>query len=75
MKLAVSYDAQGNIITLFDPEKLHSDKGSLRYVPAKGEKHHLLEVPKQFEGKPFGELPKLLRVNASGAHPHFEAKG
>jgi hypothetical protein len=53
MKLAVSYDDLGNIVTLFDPEKLRSDEGSLRYVPAPGEKHHVLEVPKEFEGRPF----------------------
>jgi len=74
MKLAVSHDEHGNITTLFDPEKLQSDKGTLKYVPAKGEKHHVLDVPKEFEGKPFEELPQLLRVNASGAHPRFERK-
>ena len=74
MKVAVSHDEQGNIVTLFDPEKLHGDKGSLKYVPAKGEKHYVLEVPKEFEGRPFEELPKLLRVNASGAHPRLERK-
>jgi hypothetical protein len=73
MKLAVSHDDQGNIVTLFDPEKLHSEKGFLAYVPAKGEKHYVLDVPREFESKPFEELPKLLRVNASGAHPRFEA--
>jgi hypothetical protein len=72
MKLAVSYDDLGNIVTLFDPEKLRSDEGSLRYVPAPGEKHHVLEVPKEFEGRPFEDLPSLLRVNASGEHPRFE---
>jgi hypothetical protein len=44
-------------------------------VPAKGEKHYVLDLPKEFEGKPFEELPNLLRVNASGAHPQFERKG
>lgn len=75
MKLAVSHDAQGNITTLFNPETLHNDKGFLTYVPAKGEKHYVLDLPKEFEGKPFEELPNLLRVNASGAHPQFERKG
>jgi hypothetical protein len=74
MKLAVSHDAHGNVTTLFDPAKLHGDKGFLTYVPAKGEKHHVLDLPKELEGKPFEELPKLLRVNAAGAHPRLEAK-
>ena len=74
MKLAVSHDEKGNIVFLFDPEKLHGDEGFLTYVPAKGEKHYVLEVPKEFEGKPFQELPKLLRVNTSGAHPRLEPK-
>jgi hypothetical protein len=75
MKLAVSYDAGGQILTLFDPAKMHGDKGSLSYVPAKGEKHQVIEVPKEFEGRPVMELAKSLRVNASGAHPKLEPKG
>lgn len=74
MKLAVSYDAEGKILTLFDPEKMRGDKGSFTYVPAKGERHHLLDVPKELEGKPITELPQALRVNASGAHPRFERR-
>src|SRR5690242_12841333 len=45
MKLAVSYAADGRILTLFDPEKLRGEKGSLTYVPAKGEKHHHIDCP------------------------------
>jgi hypothetical protein len=75
MKLAVSFDAEGNIITLFDPEKLKSEKGSLSYVPAPGERHYHIELPKEFEGKPFMELPHLLRVNMHGVHPILESKG
>jgi len=74
MKLAISHDDQGNIVTLFDPQKLHGNNGSLKYMPAKGEKHHILDVPKEFEGRPFGEFPKLLCVNTSGAHPRLERK-
>jgi hypothetical protein len=74
MKLAVSHDEDGNIVTLFDPDTLRGDKGFLTYVPAKDEQHHILEVPKEFEGKPFEELPRLLRVNARGAQPRLEAK-
>jgi hypothetical protein len=75
MKLAVSYDAEGNITTLFDPEKLKSEKGHFTYVPGPEEKHHHLEVPKELEGKPFMELPSLMRVNARGAQPKLERRG
>jgi len=74
MKLAVSYDKHGEIFTLFDPAKLHTGEGFHTYVPAKGEQHHVLEVPKDLENKSLEELPRLLRVNASGAHPQFENK-
>ncbi len=75
MKLAVSYDEQGNIVTLFDPEKLErGDKVSVKYVPAAGEKHVILEVPKELESRPFKDLPALLRVNASGPKPRLELK-
>jgi hypothetical protein len=75
MKLAVSYDERGNIVTLFDPQKLHGEKGFFKYVPAKGEKHEILEVPKELEGKPFVELPTLLHVKAEGGHPRLAARG
>ena len=74
MELAVSYDDFGNITTLFDPKALSSDKGTLRYVPAPGEKHYVLELPTELEGTPFGELPELLRVDVAAAHPRFETK-
>jgi hypothetical protein len=74
MKLAVSYDAEGNITTMFEPEKLRGEKGFLSYVPASGERHQVLEVPRELEGKAFAELPKALRVNASGAHPKLECR-
>jgi hypothetical protein len=66
MRVAVSYDAQGNIITLFDPERLRSDEGFLTYVPAPGENHQILEVPEQLGDRPFEDLPHLLRVDTTG---------
>ncbi len=71
MKLAVSYDEQGDIVTLFDPEKLQR---GVKYVPDEDEKHVILEVPKELEGRPFRDLAALLRVNASGPHPRLELK-
>jgi hypothetical protein len=74
MKLAVSYDADGNILTMFDPEKLHSKQVTLRYVPANGERHQVIELPKELEKEPLFDLPKLLRVNATSGAPKFERK-
>ena len=75
MRVAVSYDKNGKILTLFDPDKMSSKKGSFTYVPAKGERHEIIEVPKEFARKPFTELPNLLRVNAKkGAKAKLEAK-
>jgi hypothetical protein len=74
MKLALSYDPEGEIITMFDPEKLRSENVTLRYVPAPGERHEIIELPKEFEEVPFSDLPKVLRVNAKGATPKFERK-
>jgi hypothetical protein len=72
MKLAVSYDSEGKILTMFDPEKLHGEKFTLQYVPAKGEKHEVLEVPKDLEGRAFTDLHKLVRVNAKSGTPRME---
>lgn len=72
MKLAVSYDSEGTILTMFDPEKLRGEKFTLQYVPAKGEKHEVLEVPKDLEGRAFTDLHKLVRVNAKGGTPRME---
>ncbi len=75
MKLAVSYnETTGEIVTLFDPERLRNDKGTLRYVPAPGEKHLVIEVPAEHANTPFAELPHVLRVEANGGQPHFAAK-
>jgi hypothetical protein len=71
MKLAVSYDAEGNILTLFDPEALRTDAGLFSYVPAPGEQHRVLDLPKELEGTPFRELPEMLRVNAWGQLPRL----
>jgi hypothetical protein len=67
MKVAVSYDKDGNILTLFDPDKMTNKKGTLTYVPDKGERHEVIEVPKEFERKGITELPNLLRVVAKKA--------
>lgn len=75
MKLAVSYDKDGTILTLFEPEKLRGKKGFLTYVPAKDERHQVIDLPKEFEGKPFTELPNLLRVTGKGPKVKLEAKG
>ena len=72
MKLAVSYDAEGRILTMFDPDKLRGDNFTLQYVPAKGEKHEILDVPKDLEGKAFTELHKMARVNAKGGAARLE---
>lgn len=74
MKLAVSYDEQGNITTLFDTAQLHGETWTHSYVPAKGEKHHILDVPEKLEGTPIRKLPEMLRVSLSEAHPRLEPK-
>ena len=75
MKVAVSYGQNGEILTLFNPDKMTSKKGTLTYIPAKGERHEIIDLPKEFEHKPFTELPNLLRVNVKGGKANFEAKG
>jgi len=74
MKLAISYDDQGEIQTLFDPDSLRGDKLTLTYVPAPGEKHQILEVPASLASKPIMELPHLLRVSGTGAHAKLVAR-
>jgi len=75
MKLAVSYNARGEILTMFDPEAAKSDFGLLQYRPAPREKHVILDVPKKFEGRSVDELSKLLRVSVSGKKAKLEPKG
>jgi hypothetical protein len=74
MKLGVSYDAQGNITALFDTAQLHGERVTLTYVPAEGEKHHILDVPEKLEGTPIEKIPETLRVNLSETHPRLEPK-
>ncbi len=47
MRAAVSYDTDGTILTLFDPDQMTSKEGSLTYVPAKGERHEIIDIPKE----------------------------
>lgn len=72
MKLAVSYDKDGKILTMFDPAKLRGEKFTFQYVPAKGEKHEILDLPRELESKPFSELHNLIRVNAGGGAARLE---
>jgi len=74
MKVAVSYNEDGNILTLFDPEALRTDAGFFTYVPAPGEEHRVLDLPAELETAPFLELPNLLRVNRWGQLPRLERK-
>jgi hypothetical protein len=74
MKLGVSYDDQGNITTLFETAQLHGDRLTLTYLPAKGEKHHILDVPEKLKGTPIEKLPEMLRVNLNETHPRLEPK-
>ena len=74
MKLAVSYDAEGKILTMFNPEHLRNEKVMTRYVPAPGERHEVIELPAEFEKEEFMELPKLLRVSVEGNRARFERK-
>lgn len=74
MKLAVSYDEQGDITTIFDAAQLHGDTWTLAYVPTEGEKHHILDVPEKFEGTPIKKLPEILHVNLREGQPRLESK-
>ena len=74
MKLAVSHDDHGNIVTMFNPDDLHGVQMTLQYVPAQGERHCVLDLPKEFETQRFEDLPRLLRVNTSGGAPRFERR-
>lgn len=74
MKLAVSYDREGNILTLFDPDSLVTSRGTFAYLPAPGEMHRLLDLPIEAEGISFLELPYALRVNTEGASPVLERR-
>jgi hypothetical protein len=75
MKLAVSYNARGEILTMFDPQAAKSDFGLLQYRPAPREKHAILDVPKNFEGRSVDELSKLLRVNVRAKKAKLEPRG
>lgn len=72
MKLAVSYDDKGTILTMFDPEKLKGKEFTLQYVPAKGEKHQVFDVPQDLEKVAFTELHKVAKVNVASGTPKLE---
>jgi len=75
MQVAVSYNKDGDITLMFQPATLKTGKYVVGYEPAHGENHRIMDVPKQFEGKPVMELSRLLRVNNKGAAPKLEPRG
>jgi len=74
MKIAVSYDSNGNILGLFEPEALVLAKGFFTYVPARGEQHLVLVLSPEFEKHSLQELPELLRINLEGSRPILERR-
>jgi hypothetical protein len=74
MKVAVSYNKEGEITLMFDPSKLNGGNASIGYEPAPGENHRVLDLPQPLEGKRFTELAPLLRVNTKEPTPKLEVK-
>lgn len=74
MKVAVSYNSQGEITLMFDPLKLNGGNASIGYEPAPGENHRVMDLPQQLEGNRFTELAPLLRVNTRETTPRLEVK-
>lgn len=74
MRLAVSYDDEGNILTLFDPDTLQREQGSLTYLPAEKERHDILDVPQEHAELTIRELVDALRVETGRGAPRFRAK-
>lgn len=74
MKLAISHDSHGNIVTMFDPAKLVGSDFRFEYVPGKDESHHVIDVPQEFAKLRFEEIPHALRVDSSGAKPKLTRK-
>lgn len=75
MRVAVSYDSEGRIVTMFDADRLHHEVAELAYLPRPDEKHYVFDLPKEFEAKSFLDLHTLLRVNFRGVHPVLEPMG
>ena len=74
MKIAVSYDEEGNILTLFDPDALRTEAGFFTYAPSPGESHRIFDIPGEFDAARLPELPKLLRVDTTGPQPRLERR-
>jgi hypothetical protein len=74
MKLAVSYDEHGEISVMYDPSEKGNGDFTVGYEPGPGEKHDVLDLPHQFEGKPLREIASKLRVNTREAAAKLEAK-
>ncbi|HTR47507.1 MAG TPA: hypothetical protein VMM16_09000 [Verrucomicrobiae bacterium] len=74
MKIAVSYDEAGNILTLFDPEAMRTEAGFFTYTPSPGESHRVFDIPSEFDAARLLDLPRLLRVDTTGPQPRLECK-
>lgn len=72
MRVAVSFDENGNIVTMFDPDKLSGETTFAAYNPAEGENHHIFEVP---SGVTYSEIPQAFRVTSESGQPKLERRG
>jgi hypothetical protein len=73
MKIGVSHDTDGRILTLF---RIRESGGnwSVKYVPRAGERHLEFDVPEAYEKEPLHELAKHFVVDTRGDAPKLVRK-
>jgi len=72
MRIAFSVDPNGAILVAYDPDAPKIDKYTTEYIPQPGEKLHIMNLPKELEGKALDEIARSYLVNVSGANPVFK---
>jgi hypothetical protein len=65
MKVTVISDKKGRILSVFGPPET-GGKGKFAYVPNRGEKVHVVDVPAGFEERTRTDLQTAFRVKTKG---------
>ncbi len=74
MKIGVSHDTEGRILTLVHIPESGGGCWGAKYVPGAGESHLELEVPAAYDKESLHELAKKFLVDTRGDAPKLVPK-
>jgi hypothetical protein len=72
MKIGLSYDESGKVTCIFDEEAGNSGSTQTKYIPKKGERHQVIDLPTDLQGKSLQEIAEQFVVKSTAGRIKFE---